>query len=373
MVLSVAVGHEESDGGLATVASSQSDDSDIDEGGRSESADSDANSDDSDDSGDSDENSDDSGDSDDSNDSGDSDEDDESVGVICTELAFIAQKCDVAELERWHETGMLDDINARDNSGLTLLARCLESGTNTRSKKLDFVRSLLSLGASVKKVCDGETPLCAAAGQYPNLVDSREACEIVKLLLDHGADVNHRTEDGWTALMSTADRGNVDIMRTLLSRGADPWLRLSPYTNRIVTREADAREIALDTAEEEELPIFFFPGQNIRMSDEELEERQRENRERRLPWDTCAALLADVQSEGGWARYARRPRSRLLALRALCERGRATPPKGILARLFPNAPPPERRSRRLNAISRPLPKEVFWTILAYWRSDRDAY
>ena len=30
------------------------------------------------------------------------------------------------------------------------------------------------------------------------------------------------------------------------------------------------------------------------MSDEELEERQRENRERRLPWDTCAALLADV-------------------------------------------------------------------------------
>ena len=117
------------------------------------------------------------------------------------------------------------------------------------------------------------------------------------------------------------------------------------------------------------------------MSDEELEERQRENRERRLPWDTCAALLADVQSEGGWARYARRPSlskncarySRLLALRALSERGRATPPKGILARLFPNAPPPERRSRRLNAISRPLPKEVFWTILAYWRSDRDAY
>jgi hypothetical protein len=56
------------------------------------------------------------------------------------------------------------------------------------------------------------------------------------------------------------------------------------------------------------------------------------------------------------------PRVELARLRLLCARGRATPlADPTLARLF--VAPDE--------STRAIPKEVFWHILAYWRSSRD--
>ena len=66
------------------------------------------------------------------------------------------------------------------------------------------------------------------------------------------------------------------------------------------------------------------------------------------------ALLQGVGAAGSWKRYVREPRKQLLVLRRLVERGRAAPPDGTLARV------------------QGLPDVLFWKVLAFWRSSRDA-
>ena len=58
-------------------------------------------------------------------------------------------------------------------------------------------------------------------------------------------------------------------------------------------------------------------------------------------------------------RFPRRSRLDVVVLQALCAKGRASPPPA-LARLFPTS-----------TKSPHLPREIFWRILSYWRTDRD--
>ena len=82
-----------------------------------------------------------------------------------------------------------------------------------------------------------------------------------------------------------------------------------------------------------------------------------------------ADFLRDVKAAGGWKPYARAPRIELVRLRSLCARGRATPPpEPILERLFGAPAPTKSKAAR---VARPLPKEVFWHVLSYWRTSRD--
>ena len=67
------------------------------------------------------------------------------------------------------------------------------------------------------------------------------------------------------------------------------------------------------------------------------------------------AILRDFRASGkDWKRYVAEPRKQLLVLRRLVERGRAAPPDGTLARV------------------QGLPDVLFWKVLAFWRSSRDA-
>jgi len=47
----------------------------------------------------------------------------------------------------------------------------------------------------------------------------------MKLLIEHGADVNAVSQQGWTALRVASERGNTKAFSLLLDHGADSsWL-----------------------------------------------------------------------------------------------------------------------------------------------------
>jgi len=79
----------------------------------------------------------------------------------------------------------------------------------------EVVKELLDKGADANAhYSNGTTALMCAA--------SSGKIEIVKLLLGRGADVNMKNKEGETALMSAAARkGNADVINLLLDRGAD--------------------------------------------------------------------------------------------------------------------------------------------------------
>lgn len=96
-------------------------------------------------------------------------------------------------------------LDAPDSRGNTPLHGAVE-GNNEH-----IVRLLLDHNASVDPQNEGgETPLMRAQNKA-----------IVDLLYDAGADVNAATLSGWTALMKAALQGAPEVVRALLSHGAD--------------------------------------------------------------------------------------------------------------------------------------------------------
>ncbi len=80
----------------------------------------------------------------------------------------------------------------------------------------ELAKGLLNRGAAIDSRSTNamkNTPLHAAA--------AGAKFEMVKLLLDHGADANARQHGGWTALHSAAQTGNRAMGETLLAHGAD--------------------------------------------------------------------------------------------------------------------------------------------------------
>lgn len=144
------------------------------------------------------------------------------------------------------------DINAQDHAGFTALIYASENGY------FNAVSALIDYRADVNLFNNyGETALmgvCTMAlgvyldnkDQYDNIAEllldadadpdvtgenaksfplfaasAINKPDIVKLLLDNGADVNKQTADKQTSLHGAAIKGNVDIVRMLLEKGAD--------------------------------------------------------------------------------------------------------------------------------------------------------
>ena len=85
---------------------------------------------------------------------------------------------------------------------------------------LDAVRAGKS--ADVRKhLEDGVNPNQKIGGDYPLLFAVHAGYEIVKLLIDHKANVNVKSEDGKTPLHIAAVGGCDDVVRLLITAGSD--------------------------------------------------------------------------------------------------------------------------------------------------------
>jgi ankyrin repeat protein len=100
------------------------------------------------------------------------------------------------------------ELNSReDESGSTPLMEALRYG------RVELVRVLLDAGADIHRQKDnGVTPLMMAS-QTGDI-------EAVQLLLEAGADINRKDESGWTALSNAAIRANPEVVDALIKAGA---------------------------------------------------------------------------------------------------------------------------------------------------------
>ena len=106
------------------------------------------------------------------------------------------------------------DINFRDLKGRTTLYWIL-GYCGSKDQFVDMVRLLLELGAD-PNICanDHTTPLHEAS--------SRGLLEAARLLLRHGAKVDEKDGTGKTPLQVAASKGNDEMMKLLVEHGAMP-------------------------------------------------------------------------------------------------------------------------------------------------------
>jgi ankyrin repeat protein len=109
------------------------------------------------------------------------------------------------------------DIEARNEDGSTPLDWAASFA------QTDVLKLLIRRGARASVVDKyGNTPLISAACECA-AATMNSAYQVVKILLDHGANVNARNYDGMTPLMMASGMtGDAAVLELLLKNGADP-------------------------------------------------------------------------------------------------------------------------------------------------------
>ena len=221
------------------------------------------------------------------------------------------------------------------------------------------VRHLLRAGASVASALGGRglTPLHNAVmtnnwrlyAEPWSIAQAKQAWSIghegvIRMLIAHGAEVDARiSEIQITPLHLAAMMSgfiSLDVIKELLKHGAS----LDAVDENGRNAEGLARIILSK-------PIY---------TGDDIPENPHAKR-RPGAVEAVLDLLTSVRAAGSWKRYANAPRLDVVVLQALCAKGRATPP-AVLARLFPTS-----------TRSQLVPREIFWRILQFWRTDRDTW
>ena len=253
-----------------------------------------------------------------------------------------AEERRLAPIEKWLTEG--NDPDLRADNGATLMHYALCS-TESSPASLPICRLLLAHGSD-----PNHQPFTGPDSAEWNVLfyavtattlQTNKSLELMVMLIRSGARVDVVDVDGEHLLHTCVQylRGEpfnlrIEVLRLLLSRGAP-----------LLVKDERGR-----TAEEFAEWLLNTYGESQR--------------------DGTVTFLRDVRLAGGWKRYVNAPRASLLILRELCNRGRAAPPLA-LARLFCTSSDSARPRTRRNPRA-PLPTPVFWHVLGYWRSDRDA-
>lgn len=152
---------------------------------------------------------------------------------------------DIFEAATVGDAARIRELAARDPSLVNAVAGdgFFPLGLAAFFKRPDAVRALLELGADVRPASrsGGFTPLHSAVADDTGTV----AKEIVRMLLDAGADPNAKSAGGGTPLHTAAFVGDVEITKLLLAAGADPLQTDAKGRTALdVARERDRTEAA---------------------------------------------------------------------------------------------------------------------------------
>jgi hypothetical protein len=132
------------------------------------------------------------------------------MGISChaDSLGACVSEGDTRAVDLFLKTGFHPD--SRDRRGVTLL--CLAA----RGRHLSIAQQLLDAGAYID--------LQSEDRGYSALMDATRAgaVDLVRYLLSKGADPNLRSKDGQTALIVAVGRNDAETARLLLDYGADP-------------------------------------------------------------------------------------------------------------------------------------------------------
>ena len=227
-------------------------------------------------------------------------------------------------LEYYYDAGRDDDHHG------TFLHCVLYQSSEHRLDRSDAVRLLLAHGADANLEA-AVRPLLWC--EYP---------EEMTVLLDAGADPN--ADNPLNCMIMDYDNG-LAMAKVLVRRGAN-----------VFYKDDSGRDVEYD--------VLHY------IDDPEDDDEKKEK-------ELFLAFLRAVKAAGSYKAYARAPRIELVRLRSLCARHKAAPPPDpVLERLF-ETPAFERdlvecpHTKAARAAAPPLPNEVFWHVLSFWRTSRD--
>lgn len=109
---------------------------------------------------------------------------------------------------------------------------------------LPFIRKLLELGAEPNYRDHAGFPSVVAAVSS----ERSDRCELVELLIAHGADIHERGINGFTPLHFAATAEDLRMIELLISHGADPNMRtnVDDYTTPLEEAERMGRKKAVE-------------------------------------------------------------------------------------------------------------------------------
>ncbi|XP_078435400.1 ankyrin repeat family protein [Wolffia australiana] len=138
------------------------------------------------------------------------------------------------------------DPSASSDLGATSLHHSAGTGN------IELLNLFLAKGVNVNSHCDSGTPLIWAAGH--------DQVEAVKVLLNHQANPNARTDDDITPLLSAVAAGSVSCLKLLIESGAEV---------NIMAGGATPLHIAADIGNSDLISILVKAGANPNAEDEE--------------------------------------------------------------------------------------------------------